>query len=30
VCARETGRACGMPPWLRTLFAQLPRSVEEA
>lgn len=29
VCERETARACAMPPWLRGLFAQLPRSVEE-
>jgi acyl-CoA thioester hydrolase len=29
VCERETGRACAMPPWLRTLFAQLPALVEE-
>jgi acyl-CoA thioester hydrolase len=29
VCERETARACAMPPWLRSLFAQLPRSVEE-
>jgi acyl-CoA thioester hydrolase len=29
VCERETGRACAMPPWLRTLFAQLPAPVEE-
>jgi acyl-CoA thioesterase FadM len=30
VCERETARACAMPPWLRTLFAELPGSVEEA
>ena len=29
VCERETGRACSMPPWLRTLFDELPLPVQE-
>jgi acyl-CoA thioester hydrolase len=28
VCERDSGRACAMPPWLQTLFAELPVPVE--
>ena len=29
VCERDSARACAMPAWMKTLFAELPRSVEE-
>ena len=30
VCERESGRAVPMPPWLRTLFEQMPAPAAEA